>query len=307
VTKQVFIINPVAGKGRGLKLIPLINSIFKDNKDEYVIEVTNKPGHAELLAASYARMGSCRIYSVGGDGTLNEVMNGMAGTDCELAIIPCGTGNDFIRSIVDKWSLEDILVKTINGSPKTLDFARVNSRYFINIASVGFDAEVVFNTQKFKNIPGVSGSLAYILGIIYTVFNYFGDNLRISIDGKKIEKKLLLATVANGRFYGGGMQPAPQADMCDGLLDISLIIPLNILKILAFFPRMIKGTHVSMKEVSLFTGRKVEIESDRNISINADGEIFKGKKVTFEIQKAGISVVIPCEEDCSTELSEKSS
>lgn len=307
VAKNIFIINPVAGKGRGLKLIPLINNIFKNNKEDYVIEVTNKPGHAEMLAAYYARMDKCRIYSVGGDGTLNEVMNGMAGTDSELAIIPCGTGNDFIRSIVDKWSLEDILVRTINGSPKTVDFAKVNSRYFINIASVGFDAEVVFNTQKFKNIPGVSGSLAYILGIIYTVFKYSGDNLKVYIDGKKIEKKLLLTTVANGRFYGGGMQPAPQADICDGLLDISLIIPINIFKILAFFPRMIKGTHVSMEEVSLFTGRKVEIECDKDISINADGEIFKGRKVTFELQKGGISVVMPSEDDAALELSEKSS
>jgi len=307
VTKHVFIINPVAGKAKGLKLIPIIKELFNDRSEEYVIEVTNAPGHAEIIAASYSRVCKCRIYSIGGDGTLNEVMNGMAGTDSELAIIPCGTGNDFIRSIIENWSLEDILYKTINGDAKNVDFAKVNSRYFINIASVGFDAEVVFNTRKFKRLPGVSGSLAYILGIIYTVFKYSGDQLKISIDGKKISKKLLLVAVANGRFYGGGMQPTPHADLCDGLLDVCLIDTINIFKILAFFPKLIKGTHGSMKEVTFFKGRKIEIESDNDICINADGEIFRGKKIEFEIQKVGLSVIIPIKEELTLATAEKSS
>lgn len=294
VTKHVFIINPAAGKSRGMDLIPEIKKIFQDSPNEYIIEITNAPGHAEILAASYSRQSKCRIYSVGGDGTLNEIMNGMAGTDSELAIIPCGSGNDFIRSITDNLNINDLLLKTVSSKAESIDFAKVNSRYFLNIASVGFDAEVVYNARKFKKVPGISGSLAYMLSIIYTVFVFKGRHLEITVDSHKISGKFLLAAVANGKFYGGGMKPVPHADLRDGMLDICLIDALNIFKILAFFPKFMKGDHVSMKEAHFLKGRLVDIECfGRDISINADGEIFRGRKIQFEMQSKTLSVVIP--------------
>ena len=304
--KHVFIINPAAGKAKGMNLIPVIRDIFKDSPDEYVIEVTNAPGHAEIIAASYSRQSRCRIYSVGGDGTLNEVMNGIVGTDSELAIIPCGSGNDFIRSITDDFDIKDILNRTIHSKTEYIDFAKVNSRYFLNIASVGFDAEVVYNARKLKKVPGVSGSLAYILSIIYTVFVYRGRHLKITVDNQKFSSKFLLVAVANGKFYGGGMKPVPQADLQDDMLDICLIDPLNIFKILAFFPKFMKGEHVTMKEANFMKGRKIDIECfNQDISINADGEIFRGRKIQFEIQSQKISVVIPSKDITMEQAAER--
>lgn len=304
--KHVFIINPAAGKSKGMKLIPSIKDIFKNNPDEYVIEITNAPGHAEIIAASYSRQNKCRIYSVGGDGTLNEIMNGMAGTDSELAIIPCGSGNDFIRSITDNFDINDLLLKTIDSKAESIDFAKVNSRFFLNIASVGFDAEVVYNARRLKKIPGVSGSLAYVLSIFYTMFVYKGQHLEITVDNEKFKGNFLLVAVANGKFYGGGMKPVPQADLHDGMLDICLIDTLNIFKILAFFPKFMKGEHGTMKEAHFMQGHKIVIECfGRDISINADGEIFRGRKIQFEIQSQKLSVVIPSKEAAVLEAVEK--
>lgn len=291
--KHVFVVNPAAGKGKALESIPRIQRIFTGRSDEYCIKITERPCHATEIAARYVKNQRCRIYSVGGDGTLNEVLNGMAGSDSSLGIIPCGSGNDFIRSIYPNSQDTDLLNKTINGKEIPVDIARINDRYFINISSVGFDAEVVYNIRSIKRIPGIGGSLAYILGILITVFKFSGNNLRIDIDGKKIEGKLLLTAIANGRYYGGGMLPAPEAKIDDGVLDICMIKPLSKAKILMLFPKLIKGTHGSIKEVCFDKGKRIEINSTSDLSINIDGEVIRGDKAVFEIIPKGINVIIP--------------
>lgn len=291
--KHVFVVNPAAGKGKALGRIPDIKRIFAGNPDDYCIEITQRPGHATEIAAKYAENQKCRIYSVGGDGTLNEVVNGMAGSGSSLGIIPCGSGNDFIRSIFQDFKRTDLLDKTIKGKEKPIDIARINDRYFINISSAGFDAEVVYNTRNIKRIPGIGGSLAYILGILITVFKFTGNDLRIDIDGKQTEGKVLLAAIANGRYYGGGMLPAPEAKIDDGMLDICIVKPVSKAKILMLFPKLIKGTHGSINEVSFNKGRRIEIRSKNELSINIDGEVIRGDKAVFEIIPKGVNIIIP--------------
>jgi YegS/Rv2252/BmrU family lipid kinase len=293
---HLFIINPAAGKGKNIKLIPSIENIFKDKKDKYFIEVTKEVGHATVIAKSYSERGTYRIYSVGGDGTLNEVLNGMVNSSSSLVVIPSGTGNDFIKSIYDfnkQDKIEDILLKMINGKEKYIDLCEVNGRYFINIASVGFDAEVAYNTIKFKKLPFVGGKLAYILGIIITVFNYKSYNLNIDIDGRKLKLNGLLVAIANGRYYGGGINVAPKAEIDDGLFNICAIEKVGRFKILTLFPKVIKGTHAEIKEVSFYSGSKIKIDSEDHIAFNIDGEITRGKEAKFRIIKNGIKIICP--------------
>ncbi len=297
--KHIFIVNPAAGKGKGLKLIPEIRKILTEKKQEYGIEITERPGHAQELARIHGGKGESRIYSVGGDGTLNEVLNGMVGMDSSLAVIPCGSGNDFIRSLTSRWSIEDIVERTIDGSEKSIDVIKVNERYFINIASVGFDAEVVYNARKIKKIPGLPGSVAYILGILSTVFKYGGSHMHINIDGNRIDKKLLLTAVANGRYYGGGMLPVPAARIEDGLIDICTVDAISKVKILAFFPKLIKGTHGDMKEVSFYKGKRVEIASNHDMTINTDGEVIRGQEIVFEVIPKGVRIIVPKDDKIS--------
>lgn len=291
--KHLFIVNPIAGKGKTLPIIAEINDIFKNLNEEYIIEVTKRPGHATEIVRDYVTKDDYRVYSVGGDGTLNEVLNGIVHSKSSLGVIPSGTGNDFIKSICKDVNMKDILTRTIHGKEELLDLAKVNNRYFINISSVGFDAEVVYNTVALKKRPFVKESLAYVLGVLLTLVAFKSKKINIKIDQLEINTNITLIAVANGKYYGGGMMIAPKAIITDGILDICLIKKINKIKLLAFFPRLIKGTHEGIKEVSFYKGKTVYISSDEDIALNIDGEVLKVKEVLFEILHKGIQVVIP--------------
>lgn len=294
--KHLFILNPAAGKGKTLRLIPEIEKIFEKRNDEYVIEITKGEGHAVQIAKDYSSKEDYRIYSVGGDGTLNEVLNGMIGTSSSLAVIPSGSGNDFIKSICNyskKENLSKLLCDTINGREKIIDIGRVNERFFLNISSIGFDAEVAYSAVKLKKIPFITGSIAYILGIFITLLKYKSYDLEIFIDDKHFKFNSLMAVIANGKYYGGGIFVAPEAEIDDGLFDICLIERVSRLKILALFPKVINGTHAEIKEVSFHRGRIVKIISEKDITFNIDGEIMRDKKAEFEIIRNAIKIIIP--------------
>lgn len=299
--KHLFIVNPAAGKGISLKLIPEIKRIFADKGDDFYIEITERPGHASDIARRYSGKDNYRIYAVGGDGTLNEVLNGMAKTGSSIAVIPSGSGNDFIRSISYRLGgtnnsmdeLVGLLKRTIEGVEEELDLAAVNGKYFINISSIGFDAEVVYNTNKFKKLPAVTGSFAYVLGVLYSLINNKSSYLQVDMDGNRICMKSLLIAVANGKYYGGGMMPAPSAVLNDGNLDICLIGSKSRFAIFTLFPKFIKGQHGVIKGISFHRAKKVEVSCDRELSINIDGEVEKVRRAVFEIIPKGIKIVIP--------------
>lgn len=295
--KHIFIINPMAGKGKATELLPVIEDYFKDKSEEYRIRVTDYPGHATEIAREYSSIEECRIYSVGGDGTVNEVVNGIAGTQSSLGVIPAGSGNDFIRSIANPSDIQDFTIRTINGEDKYIDLAKANDKYFINISSIGFDADVVFNADKFKKVPGITGSMAYVISIIYTVLKKKISKIKVHIDDREMKLNILLAAIANGRFYGGGMLAAPEAKIDDGLFDICLITEASRFQILRLFPKYIRGEHGQLKEVQFLRGKKVKIESSEELRLNIDGEIYPSFNIEFEIIEKGIKVIIPAEEN----------
>ena len=296
---HVFIINPVAGKGRSLQMVEAIQRRFDDFNDSYKIYITEKPGHATDIARDTASAGDAvRIYSVGGDGTLNEIVNGIAGfPNVELGIIPCGSGNDVARhlySVPDPLELIKVLPESTS---KVVDLCRLNEKYFFNIASVGFDADVTLNSRYFKKFPFVTGSMSYILGVLVTLIRCKKYKLKITLDDNApIKKELLLAIFANGSYYGGGMKAAPSAEMDDGKIDFYLIDSLPRRKILKFFPLFQKGEHESMKEVSLSKGTKAIVESDDPFPVNIDGETSLETRITVELLPKYIKVLIPQEE-----------
>lgn len=291
--KHVFVINPAAGKGKALELIPFIEDYFKGKSDEYIIKVTEYPGHATQIAREFSEAEDCRIYSLGGDGTVNEIVNGIAGTNSSLGVIPAGSGNDFMRSIHPEYSIRQMISDTIRGEERRIDLARANDKFFINISSIGFDADVVYNALKFKKLPGVTGSMAYLFSVIYTIFRNKINEININIDGQATKVKILLAAIANGRFYGGGMLPAPEAKLDDGLLDICLVREVGMLKILNLFPKYMKGNHGQIEEVSFLRGKKIKIESTDSISLNVDGEILSAKVIEFEVLTNAVKVIYP--------------
>lgn len=291
--EHLFIINPVAGKGKAIKFIKEIKTTFQELGLEYSIKVTERPGQATEIVREYTREKDCRVYSVGGDGTLNEVLNGIVGSNSNLSIIPAGSGNDFIKSLTNNLNLQDIILRTVNGKEHLVDLAKVNDKYFINISSVGFDAEVVYKASKIKKYFGISGGLAYILGVVIKLIRYDNKFISVNIDGQLTQTRSLLTAVANGRYYGGGMLAVPDASIDDGLLDICLISYVKRSRIIRFFPKFIKGQHGDLSEVKFYRGKKVVIECEEGLTLNADGEVDKTTRAVFEIIPRAVKIIVP--------------
>ncbi len=268
-----------------------IKERFRNTSLNWRIVETWHEGHATILAReAVAAQPDIHIYSVGGDGTLNEIVNGIAGTKAVLGIIPCGSGNDAIRSLTTVHDPVLLLEGLIDARIEAVDLGKINDRWFLNIASVGFDGEVVRRTQRFKKLPLVSGSAAYVWGILSALIQNQSYPIRLSVDGgEPVETELLLAAFANGRFYGGGMQPAPAADMTDGLLNTCLVTPLTRRKILSFFPLFKKGNHGKLKEVSFSTFRHLHLELIQKdggpdvLPMNFDGEMTTATTIDVSI------------------------
>lgn len=292
---HLFIVNPIAGKGHALKMIPEIEEIMQKHELPYRIEITKAPGHASDIAREYIqKYGDINIFAVGGDGTLNEVLQGTVGSGASLGIVPAGTGNDFLKSFCSETDPSRLLPSIIHACPVPVDVCKINERYFLNIASVGFDADVVASTQRLKRLPLMNGKIAYIGGILLTLIHLKNISATFYIDGEKLDMpSLLLSAFANGKYYGGGMIPAPGALPDDGLLDVCLIRGMKRLGILRFFPRFIKGIHTDMEEVTLKRCRVLEMESPSPVHVNADGELFQSTKIKVTLIEKGLRFLKP--------------
>lgn len=293
--KHLFIINPVAGKGHASSYIPAIHNHFKGRTEEYHIEITQNPGHAKDIAAWYAEKGDYRIYAAGGDGTLNEVLNGMAGSGCSLAVLPAGSGNDFIKSIYKSRNYKDILEKTVGGKAAQIDCGIINGRYFINIMSVGLDAEVAYYSSKINQKLHVTGMLSYLLGIAAALIKgKIKFPVKLTFDGDEtIDTKIALTACTNGKYYGGGFIPVPTTKYDDGVLDVCFVEAKSLPRILYLIPKYMKGTHINMKGVNFRKVEKMKIESEEELKINIEGELIHAKTVDINIKKGFIKFIIP--------------
>lgn len=294
--KHLFIINPEAGKGKTLELVPEIRAYCESKDYEYEIAVTEYPKHATEIAKAHSAVQTLRIYSVGGDGTLNEVLNGMAGSGSSLAAIPSGSGNDFIKSITGTAIPANLIRSAVEGTERFIDYGKVNDKYFINITSIGFDAEVAYKASNFKKLPFITGKMAYVLGILTSIIKCKNHYMEIKVDDAVMSAKSLLAAVGIGRYYGGGFLALPEAEIDDGLFDICHVEAMKRTKILKLFPKYMKGLHAALKGVHFYRGKKVEIAVDKHIPMNLDGEIILVQKATFEIYPKSLPFVIPAQQ-----------
>ena len=273
--KHVFILNPKAGFRRTEQMTQLIREKFGDSA---IVRFTERAGHAFEIAKEYD---DAVIYAVGGDGTVNEVLCGMAGSDNTLCVLPEGSGNDFVRTLYDhvpksKRNAKHLLSDPETLKPRTIDYGKVNEKAFVNIASVGFDAEVVRNSERFKNNP-ILRRISYILAIFYTIFHYRGTDLEGEIDGV---------------YYGGGVPIAPGADLSDGKFDTYLIDDVTPLTFLCILPLLSFGWHTKVKYVHHFRAERITLKGE-NLTLNLDGELSDAKEVTLEMVHHGLNVLTP--------------
>lgn len=291
MTDILFVLNPIAGGGKAKEIEDIINTRMKVHNKDYDIIFTSKPLEAiDIVKNAKQKI----VIAIGGDGTVNEVAEGLLkrgfGT---MGIIPAGTGNDLSRSLNIPLDPKEAIEYAINNQPHDIDVCKVNDRYYFNIASIGFDAEVVERASRIKHI--IKGEMAYFLSVLYTLFSYKKEKVIIEIDGEEIEKNLLLLAVGSGKYYGGGIKVMPDALVNDNNLHLCIISNLSKLKLLLLFPTIFKGKHVKYeKYVDIIKAKSINIKLQDTALYNIDGEILTtNDNLKFEITDKKIPVIYP--------------
>ena len=281
-----------------MPLIPQIEAYFAQNGGDYEIASTTCKGDATQIAKKYASTGEAvRIYSCGGDGTLHEVVNGVAGyKNAEVGVFPCGTGNDYVSTFGTKEEFMDVEGQ-IKGSSIEVDLICTDGMYSVNQCSMGFDAAVADNVDKFKRKPLVSGSMAYVLATLYTLVNPLGNELTITVDDKDTYTgRFLFAISAKGKYHGGGMMSAPEAKPDSRCLNFVIVRTLTRARLLSLLPLYIKGKHLSPKYSDIITstfGKKMHIVAKKPLPVTLDGEIIITEEMTSEIVQKGMRFILP--------------
>ncbi len=300
-TKHYFIINPEAGKiDVSEKISNEVRRAFNGRSDEYTIYITNGKNDASKFTEDICKKetGNLRFYACGGDGTLNEVINGLIGyKNASASVIPYGTGNDFVNNICSDTSIFDIK-KQIKFDEEKIDLLKVNDTYSVNVCNIGFDAKVAENMNKFKRFPLISGQGAYTLSVFYSLLHKMYSNLEILIDNEeKIEGNFLLCVVANGMTYGGGYKGAPLAKINDGLIDICIFKKVSRFKLLKLINIFKRGEHLQNEEMKKYfiykKCRSIHIKSKKDFTVCIDGEIVVEKNIEINLEGKAINFLIP--------------
>lgn len=298
------IINPNAGRRRGLRDWSQIAGWLNHFKFNYHPVFTEFPMHAIDLSKDHIEKGYTRIIVVGGDGTMNEVVNGIfqqqrfKTTDISLGMITVGTGNDWGRMFgIPKDYKEAIQVllqnKTFIQDAGMVEYKRNNAsenRYFVNIAGLGFDAEVVRKTNRLKE-KGKGGPLLYLINIFSSLVNYKFVNAVISVDGRDMENEILSINVGICKYNGGGMITVPGAIPDDGLFYLTVINRMSKPNILLSMRRLYDGTINKHPRVDSFSGKSIRVESDDRIMLETDGESLGHTPLEFSIIPKSVKII----------------
>jgi len=299
------IVNPNAGKRKGEKDWLEIAAQLTAAGIEYASVFTEHRGHAVMLTRKYVENGYRNIIVVGGDGTLNEVVNGIftqahvPSEKITLAMIPVGTGNDWCRMFNIPGDYKQAIKLITKRKIFTQDTGTIKyissegeekTRYFINMAGMGFDALVAKKTNKQKDL-GKSNPMSYVVNILSSLFVYTSTKVTILLDGEKVISDIFSMSVGICQYNGGGMKQAPDALPDDGLFDLTLIKPIGKFKIVRNIIKLFDGSFTNLPEVSTFRSSKIIIHSEPPMFMEADGESLGHTPFVFNILRQSLNVV----------------
>jgi len=296
-----FILNPKSGKKRKDNHYEKeIVSACELRKLDYRIYYTESKGDAttyvrEMIKLSPERQ---RFICVGGDGTINEIVNSApANPNVEFGVIPGGSGNDFVRNFTCRKLFQNISAQ-IDGETMSLDLIRCNDTYCVNMVNIGFDCAVDKEAIKLKKTKLVSPGMSYIFGVVVVLFQHFGTKMKITFDdGEVIDHELLLTAIGNGQYCGGGFDCAPHALLQDGLMDVCVVDKITRLKFISMVSKYKKGTFLKDEKImQSLRYRQVphfRMEFEESIPVCIDGEIKTSQAIDFSVVKDGVQFVIP--------------
>jgi len=306
--KEWFLIaNPASGSFKCKKDWPKIAEILTKNGINYRKNFTKRRADAISMAKKAVNNGFRKFIAVGGDGTINEIVNGLflqskvKTTDIILGVIPVGTANDWGRTIGIPHGYESAVKALKKGKTFIQDTCKVtyagndgnrHERYLVNMAGMGFDAEVAEKTNRDKK-NGKSGQMLYFYNIFTTLFSYKYTDVKIKVDDRELYSGTILSmNTGICQFNGGGMMQLPKAVPDDGLIDMTIIKKLGKLSLLLNVKNLYDGSFINHPKVETFQGKKIVVESDPPVKLEADGESLGGSPLTFEVCPKTIKVII---------------
>jgi diacylglycerol kinase (ATP) len=292
------IVNPTAGGGRAARLIPWLRERLERRPDVELF-ITRRRGDAEERAASAAAAGQDRIIAVGGDGTIQEVLNGALRSDGAgpgLGIIPVGTGNDLARSLGLPSEPAAAWRVAVGRALRATDVGRARKgagaeRGLASAGGIGFDAQVA--TAMARRRGWQASRAGYLLTTLGELRRFENCRVRIALDGQVLERDVLLVAVANGAYYGGGMRIAPDARADDGLLDVCVVGDISRITALRELPNLYRGTHVRHPAVSMHTAVAIDVEGSPATRVHLDGEPFGSLPLAISLVPRAIEVAVP--------------
>ena len=307
--KHVFIVNPAAGKSdRTESYRKLIDAAFVPRGLQYELLVSQAPGDCRKLAQQAAASGEeVRLYACGGDGTVNEIANGIAGfPNAAMTCIPIGTGNDFLKNFgKDAEPLFLDAENLWNGDVTPLDLIDCNGKYCLTIACTGIDARIAESVHEFGASPMLSGRGSYLASVaVNFLFRKIGRRWRVTLDDEVIEDTFALVSMCNGRYYGGGSTPVPEARMTDGVLHTVLVKNVSKARFATLFPDYSAGNYKKLPQdiIRVSTAKLVRIEAlEGDLTTCLDGESMHSQCVTLKLADKKVNFFAPkgCDPDAT--------
>ncbi|OGO12440.1 MAG: hypothetical protein A2Y93_09070 [Chloroflexi bacterium RBG_13_68_17] len=297
------IVNPAAGAGTGAKSIPEIDRLMQASRLPYTLTQTARRGHAIELARQAALAGADVIVACGGDGTSNEVINGLQaarkqGITAALGLLCVGRGNDFAHAVGVPVALEAGVATLARDHRRLIDLGRVaggvvpEGRFFGSCVGVGFDAVTTIEAAK---LPRWGGFLSFLVAVLRTIFLFpNGPTVRLDYDGQSLTTPTLMVSIMNGRRLGGGFWMAPTAQPDDGLFDLCVVRQCSRRRILALIPHFMRGTQPTQPEIRMLQARRITIEAIAGVlPAQTDGEIIstQDKRLDIELLPRALEVV----------------
>ena len=289
--KYLFILSKKAAGGRNLPSVEEIRKYVDPNLDIEIVTTEYKNHTTELAREFGLKNPGSVIVACGGDGTLREVAKGVYGTDSYFAFLPCGTGNDFNRSVSVETDTIKLLKNIHNLKPDVLDLIEIGGDICLNVWSFGFDADLLVEAKKIqKKYPKVMES-SYLFAALKTVFGKISSKIEYEVETvsgeiKKGSGYYTLGNMANGKYYGGGFNPAPLADVSDGVLNFMLVDKMSVVELVSLISKYKRGEHTSIKKVHMFEVKRGKIRSlEGELIGNFDGDIIPFHEAEFQVLK----------------------
>ena len=294
--KHLFIINPAAGsRDRTADYSEKIHTACHERNLDYEIRISQAPGQCSQIAREAAESGKqYRIYACGGDGTLNEVVQGAAGYDnVAVTVFSGGSGNDFVKLFNEPKAFFE-LERLLDAQEDTFDLIDCNGDISLNICSVGLDARIGTDVANYKRLPLLHGFSAYAASTVVNVVKGIAEHYVVEIDDRTIDGDMTMICVCNGRYYGGGFNPVPEADPSDGLLDVLVVKKVSRLQVAGVIGKYKEGRYKQLPHlVQHFKTKHITIYCDKETPINLDGELRLGKTVKMSVSDKKLRFFYP--------------